>query len=153
MRHSFSPQEPVQLVLPGNNSPHTAGELYPTSNVTSFTPSILFADSVLLMWLLTRRWLGAYISLGSVGWLWHRNIASIHSPDAWSVKEYAGAEEALSGWNSAVCKGVGICGNVFGKHRGAGEKVQIDERPRVPDFVMNYGGLSHLPLPLGILDD
>lgn len=96
------------------------------------------------MLLLTRRWIGAYFSLGSVGWLWHSNIASRGAPDTWSTGEYAGAEKVLSGWNAAVCKGVGICGNAFGSDRESEGEDGLDmkhERPRVPDFIIDYGGL------------
>lgn len=144
MRHSFSPQRLFSV----NNPPsalHTVGEPYPTSNVASSTPSIFLADSILLMLLLTRCWLGAYISLGPVGWLWHSSIASPNSPEEWGTNWCAGAGEVLSAWNAAVCKGVGICGNVSGNNRGVGEndkKVVGGERPGVPDFVMDYGELS-----------
>lgn len=86
----------------------------------------------------TRRWLGAYISFGSVGWLWH---SSLYSPDEWG--EHAAVNKALSEWNAAVCKGVGICGNAFGDNLRLGEKDKIveDERPRVPDFVIDHGRL------------
>lgn len=135
MRHDFSPQEPIQLL----KSPYTVGGQHPTSNAISCTLSTFFANSVLLMLLFTRRWLGPYLSLGSVGWLWHRNMASLDSPD-----EYTGM---LSAWNAAMCKGIGICGGVSGNNLGAGEKDKMvvqDERPTVPNFVIDHGRLSLL---------
>lgn len=94
------------------------------------------------MLLFARRWLGAYISLGSVGWLWHRSVASLNYLEACSANEYAGVGEALIGWNAAVCKGIVIYDSVFGDSRGAGEKdkrVVGGERPKVPNFVIDYG--------------
>lgn len=73
-----------------------------------------------------------------MGWLWH---SSLYSSDEWSTREQAAVDKALSEWNAAVCKGVGICGNVFGDNLRPGEKDKIveDERPRVPDFVIDHG--------------
>lgn len=137
VRDSLPPQ---QLFL-GNNALHTVGEPYSTSGVASST---LFVDSVLLMLLLARRWLGAYISLESVGCLWHRSVASLNYLEECSANERAGAGEALSGWNAAVCKGIFIYDNVFGGKRVAEEKdkrVLEGERSNVPDFVIDYGEL------------
>lgn len=148
LRHSLS-QKPIQSPL-NINSPSTPLQIVTSINSTSnvtFTPLLFLADSVFLMLLLTRRWLGAYFSLGSVGWLWHSNIASRGAPDNWSSGEYENAEKALSGWNAAVCKGVGICGNAFGSSREAEEKkVKVkEERPSVPEYVIDYGGLIFWP--------
>lgn len=115
-------------------------------NVTSATAATYFpaaVDLVLLMLLLTRRWLGAYFSLGSVGWLWHTSIAGRESPDAWSAGEYEGADKALSGWDAVICKGIGLCRNKFGSAEAL-DNGEVKEREcvgRVPDFIMNYGGL------------
>lgn len=67
-------------------------------------------------------------------------MASLDSPD-----EYAGV---LSAWNAAMCKGVGICGGVSGNNFWTEEKdkkvVVQDERPTVPNFVIDHGRLFFL---------
>lgn len=146
--HPAIPAQGVQQLFSSNDLPpalYTVGEPYSTSSVTSST---LFVDSVLLMLLLARRWLGAYISFGSVGWLWHRSVASLNYLEECSTNERAGAGETLNGWNAAVCKGIFIYDNVFGDKRGAGEEdkgVLEGKRPKVPNFVIDYG--ESFPLP------
>lgn len=48
-------------------------------------------DSLLLMFLLTWRWLGAYLSLGSVGWPRHCNVAERGCPGTWREDVHGGA--------------------------------------------------------------
>ncbi|KAH0613572.1 uncharacterized protein H6S33_005458 [Morchella sextelata] len=171
MRHNLKSQNPIQLLSTLPNpyqappaaapSPYyapsvpSAGEFTPSSSsnvTTTLPPSSLpsppahpVESVVLLMLLLTRRWFGAYFSLGSVGWLWHQNIVNRESPDSWSAGEYAGADKALNGWDAAICKGVGLCRNKFGSNLHVEkEEMRKGEMESTPDFVLDYAPYVYL---------